>query len=77
MVASVSNGKGNLGILLRDSSMALQLNKTIALANKTVKNTNQIADDLHTFISSIDNDVRNGKGIVNGLLRNETMTTIS
>ncbi len=75
MVASVSNGKGNLGILLRDSSMALQLNKTIALANETVKNTNQIADDLHTFISSIDNDVRNGKGIVNGLLRNETMTT--
>lgn len=73
MMADIHRGKGNLGMMLRDSSLAIGLNNTVEQANETVKNTHKVTEDLRKLIAEIDDNVRNGKGIVNGILKDESM----
>ncbi len=74
ILVAVNNGKGTLGMLLKDSTMAVQLNSASIQVNQTAKNANQVTQDLQKLLSDINREVQSGKGPVNGLLKDEEMT---
>lgn len=73
VVRDVKKGKGTVGKLLTDTSTAANINDAI---NK-IKNIGTTADSLsskiNSLISSVDNEINNGKGTVNALLKDQQM----
>jgi phospholipid/cholesterol/gamma-HCH transport system substrate-binding protein len=73
MVADVKAGKGNAGILLRDSAMSLSLQETIRQLDEVVSNANKLATDLDNITRNIDQEVQQGEGSVNLVLKDTAL----
>jgi phospholipid/cholesterol/gamma-HCH transport system substrate-binding protein len=69
IIADVKNGKGTVGHLLTDSSIALNIDDAI----EKIKNIGTTADTLsvriNALITSLNNEISNGKGTVSALLK--------
>jgi phospholipid/cholesterol/gamma-HCH transport system substrate-binding protein len=73
IVADVEEGKGNLGILLRDSAIALQLGQTITELEAVAIQANQLAQDLDRMAMSIDQQIQKGDGAVHRVLKDTAL----
>ena len=74
IMQGISKGKGSIGNLLKDTTLAFQLNSAAKEINATAKNANQVTKDLQKLVTDINNDLNKGKGPVNGLLNDAEMT---
>jgi phospholipid/cholesterol/gamma-HCH transport system substrate-binding protein len=73
IVADVEEGKGNLGILLRDSAIALQLGQTITELEAVAIQANQLAQDLDRMAMGIDQQIQKGDGAVHRVLKDTAL----
>jgi phospholipid/cholesterol/gamma-HCH transport system substrate-binding protein len=73
IVADVEEGKGNLGILLRDSAMALQLDSTISELQGVAAQANLLAEDLDRMTKGIDQQIQSGDGAVHRVLKDTAL----
>lgn len=69
MISDIRAGKGSLGVLLSDTSSAAQLRSAIASIDATGKTARKMGTDMESIINSLEQDVKNGKGSLNVLLR--------
>ena len=73
IVADVEDGKGNLGILLRDSTMALQLDSAIQGLQGVAAQANLLAEDLDRMTKGIDRQIQEGDGAVHRMLKDTAL----
>lgn len=75
IVSNVRNGKGTVGELLTDSTIALEMKDAIV----KIKNIGVTADTLsariNSLIGNLNNEINNGNGTVNALLKDPKMKT--
>ena len=73
IVSDVKSGKGSLGAILKDTSIAYNLNEAILKVNKIANETDALIVDLNKMVAGIQKDINNGKGTVGTLLKDSTM----
>lgn len=73
IVDDVKNGKGSLGAILTDTSIASNLNEAVTRIKLVGDNANQLAGELAALTQSVKDDINNGKGTVNALLKDSTL----
>jgi len=73
LVNDVKNGKGSLGAILTDSSYALNLNEAIQKIKTVGDHADTLAEEINKFVSSVQNDLNNGKGVMNTLLKDSSV----
>jgi phospholipid/cholesterol/gamma-HCH transport system substrate-binding protein len=74
LVSDVRNGKGSLGAILTDSSLALSLNRAVEKIEMVGKRADTLATEINEFVGSVRSDVNSGKGVVNTLLKDSMVT---
>lgn len=75
MIQSIQHGKGNVGMLLKDTMLTSNLKQASFEINRTIQNANQISTDLQTLVKKLDADIHHGKGIVPAVL-NDSLVTV-
>lgn len=73
MVADIKNGKGTAGLLLTDTAAAIQLKDAIKNIKIASMHANQVTVEFNEMAKSLNNDLTNGKGTVNTLLKDKQM----
>lgn len=73
IVMDVKNGKGSVGAILKDSSFAKNLNEAILKIKNVGDETDSIAGEINKLVTGIRQDVNNGSGAVNALLKDSMM----
>lgn len=73
MVADIKNGKGAAGLLLTDTAAALDLKNAIKNIKIASTHANQITIEFNEMAKSLNNDLTNGKGTLNTLLKDKQM----
>jgi phospholipid/cholesterol/gamma-HCH transport system substrate-binding protein len=73
MIADVKEGKGSLGKVLTDTSFALQLSDALEKLKRVGDNATRLSDEINTVVTGIKDDVNNGKGPVNALLKDSAI----
>jgi phospholipid/cholesterol/gamma-HCH transport system substrate-binding protein len=73
MVADVKAGKGNAGILLRDTAMSHSLQETIVQLEQVAMHANRLAEDLDKITQNIDQDIQSGEGTANLILKDTAL----
>ena len=73
LVAGVKNGKGTLGKILTDSALALNLDEAVEKINEVGKHMDTLSGQINEVVASIKNDLNNGKGIGNALLKDSVL----
>ena len=74
IIADIKNGKGSLGMLLTDTSFAFRLNETVANIKSVGDSAGKLANELIGLVKTIKEEVNNGKGTVNALLKDSLMS---
>ena len=74
LVADVRNGRGSLGAILTDSSFALSLRRAVEKMEGVGKRADTLTAEINQFVASVKSDVNSGKGVVNALLKDSTVT---
>ncbi|MBI1344259.1 MAG: MCE family protein [Terrimonas sp.] len=69
MAEDVKAGKGSLGQLVTDTSIARQLYKALEKINAAGDQAEKLAGTLQQMTAGIDQDINNGKGIAHSLLK--------
>ncbi len=69
VIADMKNGKGSAGMLLRDSSFAHNLNEAAFKINMAGNGADSLTRALNIMVNGIQEDINNGKGTVNSLLK--------
>lgn len=75
IINDVKGGKGSLGAILTDTTIASNLNEAVTKIQKVGDNANQLADELVTLTRHVQQDVNSGKGTVNALLKDSSLVT--
>lgn len=73
IIADVKQGKGSLGKIVTDTTIAFQLNEAIEKIRMVGTHADSLAADLHKFTLSVQDDVNNGKGSVHTLLKDSLL----
>ncbi|HVS92844.1 MAG TPA: MlaD family protein [Mucilaginibacter sp.] len=73
LVVRVKQGKGNAGLLLKDSVLADNLNDAVSKIRQASDNANQVTLQLNKMVSEINADLHKGRGVVK-LLLNDSLT---
>jgi phospholipid/cholesterol/gamma-HCH transport system substrate-binding protein len=73
IINDVKNGKGSLGAILTDTAIAHNLNEAVMKIQAVGDNANHLADELNVLTQSVKNDVNNGRGTVNALLKDSSI----
>jgi phospholipid/cholesterol/gamma-HCH transport system substrate-binding protein len=73
IIKDIKNGKGSLGAILTDTLIAYNLNEAVAKIQLVGDNANQLANELTTLTQNVKQDMNNGKGIVNSLLKDSSV----
>lgn len=73
IIADVKQGKGSLGKIVTDTTIAFQLNEAIEKIRMAGTHADSLAADLHKFTLSVQDDVNNGKGSVHTLLKDSLL----
>lgn len=74
ILADLRNGKGSLGSLLRDTSLAYELEEAIARIKSVGDGAAKLAADLNKTAAALDQELMNGKGTIHALLKDSVMT---
>lgn len=73
IVTDVKEGKGSLGILLRDSSFAENLNEAVLKINSVGEEADKLAAEISTVVQGINQDINKGKGTANAFLKDSLL----
>lgn len=73
IVADIKKGKGTVGELLVDSSIAENINDAIDKIRKVGVNADTLTSRINALVSSINDNVNNNNGTVNALLKDRQM----
>lgn len=73
IVADIKKGKGTIGELLVDSSIAENINDAIDKIKKVGVNADTLSSRINTLVNSINDNVNNNNGTVNALLKDPQM----
>ncbi len=71
----IKNGKGAAGLLLTDTTFSTQLSDAIAKIRSASTNANEITIQFNQMAKSLNNDLTNGKGTLNTLLKDTEMSS--
>ncbi|MES2330680.1 MAG: MlaD family protein [Bacteroidota bacterium] len=69
IIGDVKNGKGSAGILLRDSSLANNLNAAVQKIGAVSAGIDSLSSHMRMMVDGIGNDINSGKGVMNALLK--------
>ena len=69
IVLDVKSGKGSLGVILTDTSLAKNLNEAVLKIKTVAEKADDLAIELNNMAADIRQDVNQGKGTVNALLK--------
>jgi phospholipid/cholesterol/gamma-HCH transport system substrate-binding protein len=82
IVMNVKNGKGSVGSLLTDTSFSHKLDDAVIKiknvgeeADSLANELGKVAAEIHDVIAGVHEDINNGKGTVNTLLKDSAMVT--
>lgn len=75
IIGDIKNGKGSLGIILTDTAIAYNLKVAISKIQLVSDNANRLAEELSDITKGVNEDIKNGKGTVNALLKDAALTT--
>ena len=75
IISGVKNGKGSVGAILTDTAFAKNLNEAIIKIKGVGDRADELVVALNSVIAGVQQDVSNGKGTVNALLKDSTMVT--
>lgn len=75
VVSNIKNGKGSVGAVLTDTSFAKNLNDAIVKIKGVGDRAGDLADALNAVVEDVQQDVHNGKGTINALLKDSFMVT--
>ncbi len=73
IVHDVKNGGGSLGALITDTAFAYNLNAAVVKIRIVGDHADSLAQQLNQLVTGIQNDVNNGKGLINALLKDSGM----
>jgi phospholipid/cholesterol/gamma-HCH transport system substrate-binding protein len=73
LVLRIKHGKGNLGLLMKDTTLAYNLSEAISKIRQASDNANQVTVQMNKMINDMNGDLHKGKGIVK-LLLNDSVT---
>jgi len=73
IIADLKGGKGSLGILLKDTAIAYNLNEAVIKMNKVGSQADRLTNDIGTIVKGIQQDVNSGKGPANAFLKDSIM----
>lgn len=73
VVSNIKNGKGSLGAVLTDTSFAANLNDAIVKIKGVGDRANELTKVLNSVIAGVKQDINEGKGPVNALLKDSSM----
>jgi phospholipid/cholesterol/gamma-HCH transport system substrate-binding protein len=73
IVMDVKNGKGSLGEILTDTSLAKNLNEAVVKIKTVADKADALAVELNTMAADIRQDVNQGNGAVNMLLKDSLL----
>lgn len=74
IIGDIKNGKGSLGAILTDTAIAYNLKEAITKIQLVSDNANQLAGELSAITQGVKEDINNGKGTVNALLKDSALT---
>jgi len=72
LVAGIKQGKGSVGILLKDTTFAGNLNEAALKIRSASDNANNLTIQLNRIVKEVDNNLNKGKGTVGLLLKDST-----
>lgn len=73
IISDVKNGKGSLGAILTDSTMAIQLSEAIEKIKSVGNSADSLAGELSRAAQNVQNEITHGKGPVTALLKDSAM----
>lgn len=73
IISDVKNGKGTAGILLRDTSMAMDIKASIKEIRSISISADSLARSLNLLADSLNYNLNKGEGVVTGLLKDKKM----
>jgi len=73
IIRDLKDGKGSVGVLLKDTAFATNLNEAALKMRSVGVQADKLSIQLNTLVSGIQNDINNGKGPANSLLRDTSM----
>jgi phospholipid/cholesterol/gamma-HCH transport system substrate-binding protein len=73
IIKDLKEGKGSAGILLKDTAFAYNINEAALKMRSVGVQADKLSVQLNTLVSGIQNDINNGKGPANSLLRDTSM----
>jgi len=73
IITDIKTGKGSAGILLKDSSFALNLTAAVSKINTAAAQADSLIVGLHQTIAGIRTDIDSGHGMVNALFKDSAM----
>lgn len=74
ILSDIKNGKGTLGAVLTDTAIAYNLREAIVKIQTVSDNANELAVELAAITQNLKEDINNGKGTVNALLKDSSLT---
>jgi phospholipid/cholesterol/gamma-HCH transport system substrate-binding protein len=73
LITGIKNGKGTAGLLLTDTAMAANLKAATVKIRSASNNANQMTVQLNNMVKGINDQLAQGKGPVNTLLKDSVM----
>lgn len=73
VVADVQKGKGSLGAILKDTTLAYNLNEAIVKIREVGEEADTLANEISIAVNNVDNEINRGKGTVHALLKDSIM----
>lgn len=73
IVGDIKEGKGSVGSILKDTMYAQNLNDAILNIKSAGSKVDSIAAEINEVVMDIKYDVKNGKGVVNALLKDSVI----
>ena len=73
IITDVRNGKGSVGSLLTDTSFVQNLNEAVLKIKSVGDNADQLAAEISKVVAGINQDLNNGRGTANALLKDSMM----
>lgn len=74
IINGVKSGKGSLGAIITDTTIAAELTNTLARIKSIGDNAEDLASSLKTAIGNIENQIENGNGTVHALLKDTALS---
>jgi phospholipid/cholesterol/gamma-HCH transport system substrate-binding protein len=73
IVHDIKNGGGSLGAILTDTAFAYNLNAAVIKIKMVGDHADTLSQQLNQMVTGMQEDVNNGKGLINALLKDSGM----